>query len=99
MNDEKPLFLKSFGNILSLNRTHKASLNLVTLSACQTALGDDRIVLLWVWVDLPFGLAHTVLLLRFGKFVPTSPRNSCHFSTKKSIRAKSKKHKHYGKLN
>ena len=45
MNDEKPLFLESFGNILSLNRTHKASLNLVTLSACQTALGDDRAAL------------------------------------------------------
>jgi len=39
------LSLEQFEDLLLLNRTHKSSLNLITLSACETALGDDRAAL------------------------------------------------------
>ncbi len=39
------LSLDHFEDLLLLNRTHESSLNLITLSACETALGDDRAAL------------------------------------------------------
>jgi len=44
-SEERRLFLEEFEDLLLLNRTHESSLNLITLSACQTALGDDRAAL------------------------------------------------------
>jgi len=43
--NEQPLFLERFEDLLLLNRTHESSLNLITLSACDTALGDERAAL------------------------------------------------------
>lgn len=42
---KKPLYLEPFGELLLLNLTHEVPLNLVTLSACETALGDERAAL------------------------------------------------------
>jgi len=42
---EGRLLLDQFENSLAFNRIHDSSLNLITLSACQTAQGDDRAAL------------------------------------------------------
>lgn len=39
------LYLEPFGELLLLNLTHEVPLNLVTLSACETASGDERAAL------------------------------------------------------
>jgi CHAT domain-containing protein len=43
LTKEGPLPLEQFGELF--NRTNESPLNLITLSACQTALGDDRAAL------------------------------------------------------
>lgn len=43
--NQQALFLEPFEDLLLLNRTHESSLNLITLSACDTALGDERAAL------------------------------------------------------
>jgi len=45
MSQVCPLELEPFEDLLTLNRIHDTLLNLITLSACETALGDDRAAL------------------------------------------------------
>jgi CHAT domain-containing protein len=45
MSQVCPLELEPFQDLLTLNRIHDTPLNLITLSACETALGDDRAAL------------------------------------------------------
>ena len=45
MSKNCPLYLEQFGDVLSHNLIHDNPLGLITLSACETARGDDRAAL------------------------------------------------------